>query len=313
MNRFNSMEVLVAVIEAGSFSAAARRLDMGQPAVSKAVAQLEAHLHTRLFIRTTRGLAPTDAAQAYYQHALQALQSSELAEQAARDLGHGLVGRLRISAPVTFARLHIVPVLGAFLAQHPGLEVDVVLDDRPIDLLQEGIDVAIRIGPLADSSMTARPLLSGVRKVIATPAYFARHGMPGHPSELPGHACVIYGQGSGVARAIFQREGESLELMLHGRLRTNAAEGVRAAVLSDQGLAVVSAWMFAPELAEARVVTALDAWTLPGIDLSAIFPAGRLPGLKARRFIDFLGAVLQRNEVLARLTPEAPHQLTPTA
>ena len=303
MNRFNSMEVLVAVIETGSFSAAARRLDLGQPAVSKIVAQLEAHLGIRLFLRTTRGLAPTEAADAYYIHALQALAASESAEQAARDLGGGLAGRLRISAPTTFSRLHVIPALGPFLHRYPLLEIDVVLDDRPIDLLQEGIDVALRIGPQADSSMTARHLLKGPRQVLATPGYFARHGMPQHPDELAAHNCMVYAQGSGAGKTVFMHDGQPLEIDLQGRLRTNAAEGVRAAVLAELGLAVVSTWMFAPELASGQVVRALQSWSLPAVDLWAVFPAGRLPSLKARRFIDYLGEQLQGNPVLKYQPP----------
>lgn len=298
MNRLHHLEVLVAVLETGTFSAAARRLDMGQPAVSKIIAQLETQLETRLFVRTTRGLAATEAAQACYPHARQALAAAEAAEQSARGLGQGLTGRLRISAPVTFARLHVIPCLGPFLEQHPQLEMDVVLDDRPIDLLQEGVDVAIRIGPLPDSSMTARHLLKGTRKVIATPAYFARHGRPRHPVDLGQRDCMVYAQGSGAAKSVFRRGSETVDVALNGRLRTQAAEGVRSAVLAGLGLAVVSSWMFAPELASGEVETALEDWQLPGVELSALFPAGRLPGLKAHRFIDYLSSRLQSNPML---------------
>lgn len=301
MDRFNAMEILVAVIEAGSFSAAARRLDLGQPAVSKSIAQLEASLGTRLFVRTTRGLAPTEAARAYYSHARQALAAGEAAEQAARVAGSGLAGRLRISCPVTFARLHVIPLLAPLLAEYPALSIDVVLDDRHVDLLQEGVDLALRIGPLPDSSMIARRLASSPRRVIGAPAYFAAHGMPKAPADLQRHQCVIYAQGDSAERVVFLQGEQRVDVPLQGRLRINAAEGVRAAVIAGLGLAVVSEWMFAPELARGIVLPVLADWQLPWLDLWAVYPAGRLPSQKARVFADFIEQALRQTQAPARL------------
>src|SRR5579859_8047862 len=143
MDRMVAMETFVTVVDAGSFSAAARRLKVGQPAVSKAIAQLEERLGARLLLRSTRGLAPTDAGQRFYDHALRAIDEAERAEQAVRESSDGLSGRLRIGAAVTFARLHVLPALKPFLDQHPNLSIDVVLDDRSVDLLEEGVDVAL--------------------------------------------------------------------------------------------------------------------------------------------------------------------------
>src|SRR5579864_368032 len=150
------MEVFLRVVETGSFSAAARDLRMGQPAVSKTVAALEARLGVRLLNRSSRQLQPTEAGEAFYDRARRSLAEADEADSAARGLGAGLVGRLRVCAPVTFGRLHVAPRLGDFLEAHPKLRLELVMDDRRIDLLEENIDVALRLGALADSTLTAR-------------------------------------------------------------------------------------------------------------------------------------------------------------
>lgn len=290
MDRFAAMETFVRVVETGSFSAAARGLNVGQPAVSKSVAQLEAWLGVRLLMRSTRGLAPTEAGQKYYERAKRALDEAEEAEIDARGAGAGLTGRLRVSAAVTFARLHVVPRLPAFLAAHPGLTMDVVLDDRVIDLVEDGIDIALRMGALADSSLTSRRLATGSRLVLGAPSYFERHGEPATPAELRAHEAVVYTQGGETWS--FQREGAEASVSVSGRLRLSAAEGVREAVLAGMGLTVASEWMFAPELASGAVRSVLADWSLPAIDLWALYPTGRMPSAKARAFAAFVEAEL---------------------
>jgi DNA-binding transcriptional LysR family regulator len=158
MDRLAAMEAFVRVVETGSFSVAARQLDIGQPAVSKTVAQLEERLGVRLLIRSTRGLTPTEAGQNFYERAKRAVDEADEADVAARGANASLSGVLRITAAVTFARLHVVPRLGAFLAEHPALSIGVILDDRNIDLTQSGVDVALRMGSLEDSALTARKI-----------------------------------------------------------------------------------------------------------------------------------------------------------
>ena len=188
MDRLAAMEAFVVVVDTGSFSAAARRLNVGQPAVSKLVAQLEDRLGVKLLVRTTRGLPATEAGLNYYERARRMIEEVDEAELAARGAGSGLTGRLRICGAVTFARIHLMPHLPEFLARHPELEMEVVLDDRNIDLVQEGIDVALRMGQLSDSSLTARRIASGRHVVVGTPAYFERTGKPtasGDPRRAP--------------------------------------------------------------------------------------------------------------------------------
>ncbi|MBA1275493.1 LysR family transcriptional regulator [Stutzerimonas azotifigens] len=288
MDRMTAMETFVSVMEAGSFSAAARRLKLGQPAVSKAIAQLETRLGTPLLMRSTRGLTATDAGQRFYEHARRAIEAADEAEQAARISASGLSGVLRVSAATTFARLHILPALKGFMDRYPELEVDVTLDDRVIDLLGEGMDVALRMGTLDDSAMTARRLAQCQRRVVGTPAYFAAEGIPRTPADLSGHRAIVYSQRGGGEAWAFSQQGREVAVSVSGRLRVSAAEGIRTAVLSDIGLAVASHWMFSPELADGTVQAVLNDWALPPVDLWAVFPAGRRVTSRAQAFIEFV-------------------------
>lgn len=291
MDRYQAMATFIRVVEAGSFSAAARQLGVGQPAVSKTIAQLEARLQVSLLIRSTHGLTPTEAGQHFYERARSAVQEADEAELAAKRAGAGLSGRLRVSAATTFARLHIIPELPRFLAEHPHLTVEIILDDRVIDLVAEGVDVSLRLGNLADSIAVARKLATGGRSVLATPAYLERAGALRSPADLAHHEAIIYSQLPSAWS--FLREGAVVSASVSGRLRVSAAEGLRAAVLADMGLTIASDWMFAPELENGAVVRALEAWSLPSIDLWAVFPTGRMMTAKARQFADFVENIMK--------------------
>jgi DNA-binding transcriptional LysR family regulator len=289
MDRFQAMTTFVRVVDTGSFSAAARLLNVGQPAVSKTIAQLENRLQVSLLLRSTHGLTPTEAGQRFYERAKVAIQEADEAELSARGAGAGLSGCLRVSAATTFARLHVIPHLPRFLEQHPGLEIDVILDDRVIDLVAEGIDVTLRMGALPDSSAVARKLMGGRRSVFATPAYLARAGEPRTPGELAEHETIIYSQLSNIWS--FSRDGTEASVTVRGRVRVSAAEGLRAAVLADMGLTIGSDWMFVPELASGEIKRVLADWSLPSIDLWAVFPTGRMVSAKARAFAAFVEEV----------------------
>jgi DNA-binding transcriptional LysR family regulator len=293
MDRMAAMEAFVLVVDTGSFSAAARRLNVGQPAVSKLVAQLEKRIGVKLLVRTTRGLTATEAGLNYYERARRSIEEADEAELAARGAGTGLTGKLRVAAAVTFARIHLMPRLPEFLRRHSDLEIEVVLDDRNVDLVQEGIDVALRMGRLADSALTARRIASGSHVVVGTRTYFARAGEPTAPGDLAAHEAVIYDQEGGGADWTFQRNGAEVAVRLKGRLRVSAAEGVRAAVLANAGFAIASEWMFAPKIADATVKVVLQDWELPRIDLWAVFPAGRTATTKARTFAQFVQEVMR--------------------
>ncbi|QYE36853.1 LysR family transcriptional regulator [Polymorphobacter sp. PAMC 29334] len=289
------MEVFVRVVETGSFSAAARDLQIGQPNVSKLIAALEDRLQVRLLVRSTRQLHTTEAGQAFYERARRTLAEADEAETAARGLGKGLDGRLRVSAPVTFARLHVIPKIGGFLDAHPDLRVDFVLDDRFVDLMGENIDVALRGGELMDSSLTARKLATCERLVVASPAYLARMGTPSTPADLRDHAALVYTRGLIAEEWRFRRAGEDTSVRVPTRLSFSAAEGVREAVIAGFGLAISSRWVMQPELANGSVIPVLPDWELPNADLWALFPTGRLPTAKARAFVSWFEATFSAN------------------
>lgn len=284
------MTAFVRVVETGSFSQAARQIGVGQPAISKTIAQLEERLQVRLLIRSTHGLSPTDAGVRFYERAKTAIQEADEAELEAKGAGAGLSGRLRVCAAPTFARLMVIPRLPEFMSEHPDLDMDVVLDDRVIDLVSEGIDIALRMGDLADSSAVARHLATGRRSVVATPAYFERHGAPQVPADISAHQAVAYSQLGDTWT--FRKDGTEASVAVSGRVRFNAAEGIRAAVKADMGLAITSCWMFWPELQSGKVTRVLEDWELPDIDLWAVFPTGRLASAKARAFADFVEHVV---------------------
>jgi DNA-binding transcriptional LysR family regulator len=294
MDRLREMEMFVRVIDSGSFSAAARDLDMGQPAVSKTIASLEDRLGVRLLTRSTRKLSPTEAGTAFYERAIRAIGEANEAEAAAQGAGAGLEGRLRVSAPVTFSRLHLVPKLGSFLDAHPKVQLELLMDDRVVDLVAENIDVALRMGVLTDSALKARKLAQAERLVLASPSYLARRGVPHTPADLLEHDGVIYGQSSGGQEWLFRRGTSETSVYFRTRLKLSAAEGVREAVLAGQGFAIASRWMFAPELKSGEVVSILEEWTLPAIDLWVIYPSGRLTSAKARTFIRWFEKIINQ-------------------
>ncbi|MDB6142865.1 MAG: putative LysR-family regulatory protein [Pseudomonas sp.] len=295
MDRLAAMETFVYVVETGSFSAAARRLKVGQPAVSKAIAQLEERLGVRLLLRSTRGLTPTEAGAAFFERAKRAIEEANEADMAARGAGSGLTGTLRVCAAVTFARLHILPHLGGFLELHPDLDIDVVLDDRNVNLVEEGIDVALRMGDMNDSGLIARKIAESRRRVMGTPAYFERYDEPASPAALADHPAVIYSQHGGGTQWLFTQGSTEQSVTLAGRVRITAAEGVRVAVLAHLGLTLSSEWMFAPELASGEVRWVLEDWDLPGVDLWAVFPTGRMASAKARAFVAYVEQLLTKD------------------
>jgi DNA-binding transcriptional LysR family regulator len=280
-------------VETGSFSAAARRLNIGQPAVSKAIAQLESRLAVRLLLRSTRGLTPTEAGLAFFERAKRAIEESDEADNAARGAASGLTGNLRICTAVTFGRIHIVPHLGPFLDQNPDLNIDLLLDDRNLNLVEEGVDIALRMGALSDSGLTARKIAECRRVVLGTPAYFDKHGEPTCPADLCKHQAVVYALGGG-ANWQFRNASEEQSVIINGRIRVSAAEGLREAVLANLGLTMASEWMFAPELASGAVRAVMTDWTLPKQDLWAVFPTGRMASAKARAFLEYVEGLLTK-------------------
>jgi DNA-binding transcriptional LysR family regulator len=292
MDRLREMGLFARVVETGSFSAAARDLELGQPAVSKLIAGLEDRLGVRLLVRSTRQLMPTEAGVAFYEQALRAIAEANEAEAAARGADASLEGRLRICSPVTFARLHLVPKLGDFLDAYPKLRLELIMDDRTIDLVAENIDVGFRMGTLTDSALKVRKLAEAERFVLASSAYLARKGIPATPADLLDHNCIVYGQNTGGQEWLFRRGTSETSIRVHSRLMVSAAEGVRESVLAGLGFAISSRWMFAPELTSGDVVVVLKEWSLPPMELWAIYPSGRLTSAKARTFLKWSESIV---------------------
>jgi DNA-binding transcriptional LysR family regulator len=299
MGRFTAMDAFVRVVDVSSFSSAAKQLRIGQPAVSKTIAQLEDRLGVRLLLRSTHGLKPTDAGCNFYDRAKRSIEHAEEAELAARGAAATLSGRLRICGPLTFARLHVMPRLSILLAEHPELDIDVVLEDRDLDLIAAGIDVALLIGRLADSAATARKIGQCQRRVIGTPRYFEAKSVPQTPADLLAHQAIVCEQRDGGAAWAFRQGTSETTITVRGRLRVSAGEGIREGVLAGLGFAIASEWLFAPELNSGAVQVVLTDWLLPRVDLWALFPTGRQASAKARAFASFVESQMSISEFSA--------------
>jgi len=297
MDRLAAMEAFVRVVDAGSFSGAAKQLRLGQPAVSKTIAQLEDRLGVRLLLRSTHRLMPTEAGRNFYERAKRAIEEADEAELAARGTAATLSGRLRFCGPLTFTRLLVMPCLSIFLTEHPALDIDVVLEDRDLDLVAAGIDVALLIGRLADSAVTARKIGQCQRRVIGTPAYFEAKGVPQTPADLLAHQAIIYAQRDGGANWTLRQGTSETTVTVNGRLRVSATEGVREGALAGLGFAIASEWAFARELKSGAVISVLDDWSLPPVNLWAVFPTGRQASAKARAFASFIESQMSINRI----------------
>jgi len=293
MERLAALQILVKVIDTGSFSAAGRQLNLGQPSVSKAVAQLERRLGVPLILRSSRKLTPTEAGREFYRHAKRAIEEAVEAEAAARGAGGSLAGVLKFAAPPTFARLHIVPHLPEFLGQHPALRIDAVLDDRRTHLIEEGIDVAFRVGTPEDSSVVARRIGRSRSLVVGSPRYFMRAGRPGQPRDLTQHRALVY-CGTRLFNSWTFRKGTRKEAVsLTDVFRATSIEALREAALAGLGLFITTEWVVHTALRAGALETALDDWTLPAFDMHAVFPGGRRTSAKARAFTRFIESQLR--------------------
>lgn len=286
MEGFSAIPVFVAVVETGGFSPAARRLRISKSAVSKRITQLEEKLGVRLLYRTTRRLSLTEAGEQYFAHAVRALSYATEAEEAVTQLQIKPQGRLRINTPMSFGRLHIVPLIPGFLARYPGVEVEMVMEDRVVDMVDEGFDVAIRGGDLPDSSLIARKLATMRYAVCATQQYIKQHGAPQTPEELIDHNCLVFSYG--VSEWNFICDGEERRYAVSGNYRVNNGEAVREAVLQGVGIARSPTFIIGPDIAQGRLVKLLTDYPMPEKSLYALFPKREYLPAKVRVFIDYV-------------------------
>ncbi|MBY0610561.1 MAG: LysR family transcriptional regulator [Beijerinckiaceae bacterium] len=299
MDRLDAIRLFVRVAESGSFSAVAREANIGQPAVSKQVAALEAHLGAQLMHRTSRNLMLTEAGQAFYEAGVKLLSDLEAAEALVGVGQSRPSGLLRISLSAGFGRLHVVPQLPAFCSRYPDITVETLVSDRFVDLIEEGVDLAIRIGVLADSTLIARRIGATQRVTVASPAYLEAHGEPAGPHDLNRHACIAFIFQRQVRCWSFKTAGGLLEHWPKGAVRTNDAEHVRVAALAGMGIAQAPRWLFSSDLNEGRLREVLTDWPGEHAPISAVHPGGRRPPGKVRAFIEHLGAAFARDPELA--------------
>lgn len=288
MEQLKIMESLVAVMETGSFSAAAKRMNTGQSTISKSIASLEKQLGVRLFIRNTRGITPSDAGMKFYQQAREILGRVEQLMTKTLDDESKLTGNIRVSAPVTITRHYIIPRLGDFLQLNPLLNIELLLNDHNVNLVRDGVDVSLRVGHLPDSIFTATPLHVAQRYIMATPEYIECHGTPQQPIELLTRQAIIYNVGNGGSNWVLRKDKQVEELILVGKIKVDSSEAVRDCVLNNLGFTINSEWMFRDELISGKVIKILPDWQLEPLTLWALYPSGTLVSGKVKSFISFI-------------------------
>jgi LysR family transcriptional regulator, regulator for bpeEF and oprC len=303
MDRLEAIQMFVRVVESGSFSAAARERGLGQPAVSKQIAALEAHLGAQLLLRTSRSLTVTDAGQEFYESALRLVGELEAAESRVGHRQRSPSGLVRATVAPVFGRLYIVPRLFEFFGRYPEISVELLISDRTVNLIEEGIDVDIRNGDLPDSNLVVRKIAATPIVTVATPGYLKQHGVPKTPSALDRHSCVIYAPQGSIRAWGFEAKFGSMVHQPRGKFRTNDAEQIRAAVLANLGLAHTPGWLFAKEIASGAVQRILREYEPPELSISAVHPGGRRLATKVRVFIDFLAEILAKDPHLTLRAP----------
>jgi len=289
MDRLEAMRTLVAVVDSGGISAAAERLDVAKSAVSRRIAELEEHLGAQLLRRTTRTVQLTDTGRSFYERCLGILADVEEAESAVRQEHGALRGRLRVAMPLSFGVLHLAPAVIAFLERHPDVELDLDLNDRQVDVLQEGFDVAVRIADLADSSLIARRLTTVRLLPCASPGYLQRHGAPRTPEDLAGHRCLVYSNApDGAAWQYRTPAGEPRQVRVGVRLQANNGDLARQLALAGEGIALAPTFIVYRELARGELVPLLQEWRWPQFNAYALYPPTRHLSRRVRAFVDFL-------------------------
>jgi DNA-binding transcriptional LysR family regulator len=298
MDRLDAMSVLLAVVEAGSLSAGARRLGLPLTTVSRKVSDLEAHLRTRLLNRSSRQVTPTDAGRIYVAACRRILEEIGEAERTAAGEYAAPKGELLVTAPIVFGRLHVLPVVLEFLNAYPDIDIRLTLTDRSLNLWEDNVDVAARIGELPDSSLVAARLGAIRRVVCASPGYFAERGKPQHPQELAAHDCITF-QGLSSPEAWTFRNGKSeVTVAIHSRLTVNTAEAAIDAAQAGVGLTRVLSYQIAQARQAGAIATALEDFEPPPWPVNLVYPSqGRLP-VKLRAFLDFAAPRLK-----ARMLP----------
>ncbi len=289
MDRLQAINLFIRVVDLGSFSKAAADLQMGQPSATKLVAQLEAELGSRLLHRSTHGVTPTEIGALYYEKCKLIAHHVEEANSVAALMQSQLQGGLRISCSVAFGRRVLAPLVMRFMQMHPQLQVELNFEDRYVNLVEQGIDVAIRMGPLADSSLGARYLGVNPWVVAASKDYLQRHATPEAPDELADHDALIYSTVQGDARWHFTgAEGRAVSVPVKGPLRSNNLSALLVAARGGMGVVALPAYVAHESLRTGALTGLLTDWALPAQEIHAVYPSPRLVPAKVKDFVSWL-------------------------
>ncbi len=289
MDVMSSMAVFRRVVEAKNFSAVARETNMSQSTVSKHIAALEERLGTKLLNRSTRSLKLTEAGKEYYHHCIRILNDFQEAEAS---VGKGKIkptGTLRISTGATFGRTYLLPHLKEFFKTYPDINIDLLFNDDYVDLVKEGIDLAIRIGPLADSTLIARKIGSSPRIVVASPEYLVKHGRPRKPADLIKHNCLFYSLQKSPDLWYFNSTQEGDEsIRVNGRIKASSPDAVCDATLEGLGISILGEWYVRKHLKNGHLIKILPDFKPTAYDIHAVYPERRFVPQKVKRMIQFI-------------------------
>ena len=293
MDRLAGLHLFIRVVETSSFSKAAGDLGIAQPTATKAIAAIEARLGARLLHRSTRGVTPTQVGALYYEKCKRISSDVEAAENLTTLLQSGVGGLIRISTSLAFGRRVMVPLVLRYMSEHAGVGIDLLFDDRYVNLVEQGVDLAIRMGRLADSTLGARYLGKNPWVVVASMAYLNENPAPQVPADLAGHNCIIYSSVQGDDRWGFTGpSGEEVSVPVTGRLRTNNLSAVLAATRAGMGLAVLPWYVARESVADMTVTPVLTDHTLPAQEMHAVYPSPKLVSARVTHFINFLQQAL---------------------
>jgi DNA-binding transcriptional LysR family regulator len=293
MDRFDSMRIFAKVVESSSFAGAAARLDISASMVTLHVKQLEQRLGVRLLNRTTRKVSLTETGRAYYERITRLLADLEETEQAVSDMHAAPRGDLRVNATPTFGILQLAPAIADFTTRFSAISVELMLSEHTVDLIEEGFDVAVRVGELPDSSLIARQLAPCRMVVCGAPSYFEKHGKPRTPADLTAHNCLTVARtGLSYYRAwhLTAADGTAVNVSPTGNLRTNSGAVLIVAAVAGHGLVYLPTYLVGDALQSRRLMTALDDYMAPPLPLRALYPHNRYLSGKVRAFVDFLAA-----------------------
>jgi len=288
MDRLTAMEMFVRIVETGSFSAVARELSTTQPTISKQLTGLEKRLNTRLLNRSTRKLSLTEPGADYYERCKRIIDEVRDAEGTVGMLQASLAGTLHINSSIALGQMFLTPAVLKFQQLHPGLVVEVSLIDRFIDLVAEGVDVAIRIGRLTDSTLVARRLGQSRRLTVATPGYLARYGTPKTPQDLQDHNCLLYSYLSTGNEWPFRGPEGEIRVKVAGNFKSNNGHALREALLAGVGIATTPDWLAHDRIATGEIVAILPDFTPLPFEINAVYASNRHVPAKVRAFVEFL-------------------------